>query len=365
MNVPFVDLKDQYQLIKEEVDKAISSCLENTSFVGGEIIQKFETEFATFLNVKHCVGCGNGTDAIELALQVANIGKGDEVIVPAYSWISTSEAVSTVGAKPVFVDINPQYYTIDVSKIEEKITPLTKAIIPVHFYGLPVDMDGIMQLANKHNLIVIEDCAQAHGAEYKGKKVGTFGDLACFSFYPGKNLGAYGDAGAVVTNNKDLAEKVRMVANHGQNGKHNHIVEGRNSRMDTLQAAILSVKLRYLDKWTDQRIKNANLYIEKLKDIEVITPKLPENIKHVFHLFVIQVNDRDNVMKALKEKGIGFALHYPVALPFLKPYIHLGFTANDYPVSHAFSQKLLSLPMYPELSEKQIEYVCESLKVEL
>lgn len=365
MNIPFVDLKNQYHSIKEEVNNAIFSCLENTSFVGGKTIQKFETEFAEFLSIKYCVGCANGTDAIELALKVANIGKGDEVIVPAYSWISTSEAVSTVGANPVFVDIHPEYYTIDFSKIEEKITSRTKAIIPVHFYGLPVDMDSIIQLAKKYNLVVIEDCAQAHGAEYKGKKVGTFGDLACFSFYPGKNLGAYGDAGAVVTNNKDLAEKVRMIANHGQIGKHNHIVEGRNSRLDTLQAAILSVKLRYLDKWTNQRIINGNLYIKKLKNVDVITPILPNNMKHVFHIFAVQVNNRDNIMKGLKEKGIGVALHYPVALPFLKPYLHLEFTANDYPVAHAFSQKLLSLPMYPELTEEEIEYVCQSLKEEL
>lgn len=365
MNIPFIDLKKQYNSIKNEVDEAIVRCLDNSSFVGGQPVRQFEDEFAQFLGVGHCVGCANGTDAIELALQSMGIGANDEVIVPALSWISTSGAVSSTGAVPVFVDIHPEYYTIDVEKIEEKITSRTKAIMPVHLYGLPANMDDILLLAKRFDLKVIEDCAQAHGAEYRARKVGTLGDIATFSFYPGKNLGAFGDAGAVVTNNRELAERIRMLANHGQLKKHDHLIEGRNSRLDSVQAAILSVKLKYLNKWNEQRVNNAEIYMKGLKSSNVITPVVPDESKHVFHVLSIQVNNRNSIMKILKNKGIEVSSHYPIALPFLKPYENIGFTSDNFPVAYEFTQKQMSLPMYPELSENEIGYVCDTIEKEI
>lgn len=361
MKVPFVDLKAQYRSIKNDIDLAIAGCIENTSFIGGSKVTEFEDAFAAFIGSAYCIGCANGTDAIELALQAAGVGAGDEVIVPAYSWISTSEAVTTVGATPVFVEVHPDYYTIDTFLIKEKITQRTKAIIPVHFYGLPAKMDDIMVIANQYDLIVIEDCAQAHGASYNGQKVGTFGQLATFSFYPGKNLGAYGDAGAVVTNDQQLARKVRMIGNHGQAGKHNHEMEGRNSRIDAMQAAILSAKLPYLEKWTNARIANAALYSSKLVNSNVKIPIVPEAAKHVYHLYVVQVDNRDEVMDHLKKNGVEVALHYPTPLPMLRAYLRFSFAEQDFPVSTDMSKRLLSIPMYPELTETQISYVVDLL----
>ena len=262
-------MKIQYESIKSEIDKSIKEVLVNTSFIGGEIVTEFETNFKKYIGVNYCISCANGTDSIEILLKALDIGKGDEVIVPAISWISTSEAVSSVGGKPVFVDIDPDYYTIDLNKIEKVITNKTKAIIPVHLYGQPVDMIKLMAIAKKHNLKVIEDCAQAHGAEFKSKKIGSFGDCASFSFYPGKNLGAYGDAGAMVTNDSKVAEKARMIANHGQKEKHKHIIEGRNSRMDSIHAAVLNVKLKYLDSWTSRRIEIALKYNSLLSKFSI------------------------------------------------------------------------------------------------
>jgi dTDP-4-amino-4,6-dideoxygalactose transaminase len=342
MKVPFVNLRVQYQSIKNEVDVAILKCLEEATFVGGDIVKGFEEEFAKYLGLAHCVGCGSGTDALELALMALGIGKGDEVIVPAYTWISTAETVTSVGATPVFVDINPEFYTIDVTKIEEKITNKTKAIIPVHFYGLPAEMDEIIDLSKKYNLKIIEDCAQAHGAEYKGKKVGNFGDLACFSFYPGKNLGAYGDGGAVTGNDKILIDNVRMRANHGQLVKHDHIIDGRNSRLDTMHAAVLSIKLKHLDSWNSRRIANANLYFELLRNIEVEAPKLPNHSKHIYHIFAIQVDNRDEVIDVLREFGVEASIHYPKALPFLIPYLRFNYSSVDFPVAYKVSTRILS-----------------------
>jgi len=361
MKVPFVDLKIQYKSLKQEIDTAVFDCMENANFVGGSTVTKFENEFAQYLGVQHCIGCGNGTDALELALRAAGIVHGDEVIVPAVSWISTSETVSSLGATPVFVDVHPVYYTIDCSKIEEKINAKTKAIIPVHLYGLSVDMDSILRLAKKHNLIVIEDCAHAHGAEFNGQKVGSFGDLACFSFYPGKNLGAYGDGGAVVTNNISYADQIRTYANHGQLIKHDHLIEGRNSRLDTIQAAILSVKLKHLDEWNSLRMQHALYYNELLKNEEIDCPILPENGKHVFHIYALKVRQRDDVIQKLALEGVEASVHYPVALPFLKPYQKFNYTANDFPVAYDISSQFISLPMYPELSNSQIEYVASNV----
>ncbi|WP_052597852.1 DegT/DnrJ/EryC1/StrS aminotransferase family protein [Aureispira sp. CCB-QB1] len=359
--IPFVDLKAQYLSIQKEIDEAIQSVINQTAFIGGSYAAKFEKEFADFHGVKHCIACANGTDSLEILLQAMGVGAGDEVLVPALSWISTSEAVSTVGATPIFVDIDPDYYTIDLDLIEEKITAKTKAIIPVHIYGQPVDMPRLMAIAQKHNLKVLEDCAQAHSATFDGQKIGTFGDCASFSFYPGKNLGAYGDSGGMITNDPEIARIARMIANHGQEGKHNHLMEGRNSRMDGIQAAVLSVKLNYLDEWTDARIANAKRYDALLKNSDVVTPRVIENGKHVFHLYVIRSKNRAALMRTLKAENIGISIHYPTALPFLDCYKNRKYTAEDFPVAHQVTQEIISLPMFAELSAEAIEKVTQTI----
>lgn len=361
--IPFVDLKAQYLAIKNDVNRAIQDVLENANFVGGKFVKDFEDSFASFIGVKHCIACGNGTDSIEILLKAMNIGQGDEVIVPAISWISTAEAVSNIGATPVFVDIEDHFYCINPDLIEEKINEKTKAIIPVHLYGQPADMPRIMQIAEKYNLKVLEDCAQAHGAEIAGKKIGTWGDCASFSFYPSKNLGAYGDAGAMLTNNDEIAETARRIANHGQIAKHDHEIEGRNSRLDVLQAAILSAKLPYLNKWTENRIQNALLYTELLKKSNIKTPQVRPESKHVFHLYVIRTNNRDELQKQLQQEGIQTAIHYPQALPFLKCYQNRAFLPTDFPTAFRFQKEILSLPMYAELSREHIEYVVNKIQI--
>ncbi len=359
MNIPFVDLQVQYQSIKAEIDEAIASILDNAIFVNGAPLASFEINFAKYMGVAHCIGCGNGTDAIEIALEALGIGSGDEVLVPAYTWISTASAVSRVGATPIFVDVHPDFYTINVNKIEAKITPNTKAIIPVHFYGLPADMAAILKIAATHNLKIIEDCAQAHNATINGKKVGSFGDMATYSFYPGKNLGAYGDGGAVVTNDRNLDQKARMIARLGQQGKHNHIITGRNSRLDSMQAAILNVKLNYLDEWTAKRQLAADWYLDLLKDVPIKLPTLPSvNYKHVYHLFVIQSDRRDELKEFLSSKEIDTQIHYP------KPLHQVGIFNEQgaFPVAEAMSDKLLSLPMYAEINRVQVEYVALGIR---
>lgn len=360
--IPFVNLTAQYKSIQSEIDNAIKKVMSETAFISGKYASLFEKEFAQFLGIKNCIACANGTDSIEILLKAMGIGIGDEVIVPAISWISTSEAVSSVGATPIFVDIDNDYYTIDINKIEEKITPLTKAIIPVHLYGQPVDMEKLMDIANKHNLKVLEDCAQAHGAEFNAKKIGTFGDCASFSFYPGKNLGAYGDAGAMVSNSEDIIKTARMIANHGQEGKHNHIIEGRNSRMDGLHAAVLSVKLKHLNTWTNQRIANANNYNSKFENSNLLSPKVINNGKHVFHLYVIRHKNRDQIMSVLKDNNIESAIHYPTALPFLECYNNYEYKFSDFPIAYQFQQEILSLPMFPELDDTSINKITSLIK---
>lgn len=362
MKIPFVDLKAQYQSIKSEIDSAIANVIAETAFISGKYAKAFEEEFAAYIGVKHCISCANGTDSIEILLKAMGIGQGDEVIVPANSWISTSEAVTTVGATPIFVDILPDYYTIDPSKIEEKITPRTKAIIPVHLYGLPAEMDDIMAIARKYGLKVLEDCAQSHGATYKGKMTGTFGDCASFSFYPGKNLGAYGDAGAMVTNDDEIARIARLIANHGQPRKNEHEIEGRNSRLDGIQAAVLSVKLRYLESWTEARRRNAALYRKYLAGSCVVLPKEPSYSRHVYHLFVVRVANRERVIEELKMEGVETGIHYPTPLPLLKAYSRFGYTPKDFPVAASQMGKILSLPMYPELTEEMIAFIAKKIE---
>ncbi|MGG9972115.1 DegT/DnrJ/EryC1/StrS family aminotransferase [Ferruginibacter sp. SUN002] len=363
--VPFVDLYAQYLTIKNDIDDAIASTIKSSSYIGGDAVKKFENAFAEYLGIDHVMSCANGTDSLEILLQSFGIGKGDEVIVPAHSWISTSESVTAVGASPVFVDTEEDYFTIDAALIEKAITSKTKAIIPVHIYGHPADMEAIMQIADKYKLVVIEDCAQAHGATINGKKIGTIGHASSFSFYPGKNLGAYGDAGAMATNNAAIAEKARMIANHGQKGKHNHIIEGRNSRLDGLQAAILSVKLKHLQKWTEQRIANASSYSSLLNAVNVDLPKTKDNYAHVFHLYVIKHDNRDALQQKLKDAGIETAIHYPVALPFLPCYSESNYKPTDFPVSYKNQSRILSIPMFAELTKEQMTYVAEQIAASL
>ena len=357
MNIPFVDLKSQYNSIKEEMDAAINAVISRTAFIGGPFLADFEKEFAHFCGTKYCVGVGNGTDALFIALKALGIGAGDEVITAANSFIATSEAITSTGAKVVFVDCEPNNYTIDVSKIEEKISDKTKAIIPVHLYGQAADMDGIYDLAKKYDLAVVEDAAQAHGATYKGRKVGTLGDVACFSFYPGKNLGAYGDGGAIVTNNKILEKRCRMLANHGRLEKYSHDIEGYNSRLDGLQAAILSVKLRHLADWNKGRNRVADYYLEHIKAEQVVLPRKMDGNGHVYHLFIVQVENREAFMDALKKEGISTGIHYPIPLPSQRAYSYLGHEAGDFPVAERLAERIVSLPMFPELREDQLEKI--------
>lgn len=360
--IPFVDLVLQYEAIKEEIDQAIFDTIHQSSFIGGESVRLFESNFARFIGVEHCISCANGTDSLEILLKVLGIGPGDEVIVPAISWISTSECIASVGADVVFADIHPDLYTIDLDKIEAKITDRTRAIIPVHLYGQPVDMERLMAIADQYQLKVIEDCAQAHGAEVRGRKVGTFGHCASFSFYPGKNLGAYGDAGCMITNDPEIAETARMISNHGQKGKHNHIMEGRNSRLDGIQAAILNVKLKHLEDWTQQRIAVAQSYMKKLGDAGIELPVTLGHGKHVFHLFVIRTADRQGLQAHLNERGISTAIHYPTALPLLDCYHHLGHKPEDFPVAARYQDEILSIPMFPELTADQIDHISSAIK---
>jgi len=363
MNVPFVDLRAQYETINEEIDRAIANVIADTSFIGGKYVREFEDNYAKVYDAKHCIGVANGTDAIYIALKMLGIGSGDEVITVANSWISTSETIVQTGATPVFVDIEPNYFTIDVNLIEEKITEKTKAIIPVHLYGHPVDMDPIMALAKKYRLKVIEDCAQAHFAEYKGKKEGLIGDIGTFSFYPGKNLGAYGDAGCLITNDDELADQCRMFSNHGARVKHNHLIDGINSRLDAIQAAILNAKLPFILNWTEARRNVAELYRSVLSDIkDVEMPFEAGYAKHVYHLFVIRVRERGALQAFLKENGIGTSIHYPTPLPLLPVYSSLNYQQKDIPIADSYSSQILSLPIYPELNKTNIELVSEKIR---
>ena len=343
--VKFLDLNNQYINIKHEIDDAIKNVINDSAFIGGKYLKKFEEEFAEYHQARHCVGVANGTDGLEIALESLNLPKNSEIIVPSNSFISTAEAVSRAGHKVVFCDCDHNNYTISISSLKSKITPNTKAIMAVHLYGHPCDMDQVVEIAKEYNLKVIEDCAQAHGAEYKGKKIGAIGDAGVFSFYPGKNLGAYGDAGAIITNNDQVAQKTRMIANHGRIEKYNHQFEGRNSRLDGIQAAILSVKLTNLDKWTNLRINLANFYLEALKDInEIILPKRETWAKHVYHLFVIRTKKRDLLQSFLKKNNIQTGIHYPISLPKLKAYKYIN-QAKEKLFANKIDSELLSLPI--------------------
>ena len=361
MDIPFVDLRLQYLSIKDEIDSAIQKVIFESAFIGGNDLKSFENNFANFVGANYCIGVGNGTDALFIALKSLGISKGDEVITVANSFIATSEAIAMTGASVVFVDCDEKTYNIDVNKIEQKITNKTRAIIPVHLYGQPAAMDEILNIAKKYNLFIIEDAAQAHGSKYHGKNIGVLGDFACFSFFPGKNLGAYGDAGAIVTNNSDLAKKARMFANHGRTEKYNHEFEGVNSRLDGLQAAILNVKLKHLDEWTERRRTIAKMYDEGLRDL-LVTPYVLPDVRHVYHLYVIRVQNRDKIVKHLKEKGIHTGIHYPIPLPFLNAYQYMGHKQEDFSVAYSLKDEILSLPIHGSMPDEQVEYVISNLK---
>lgn len=362
MNIPLVDLKAQYRTIKSEIDEAIQRILDNTSFIMGEEVKLFEDDFAQFCNATYAMGVSSGTDALFLALKAIGLQPGDEVITAPNSFIATTEAISAAGGQIRFVDIELRTYNLDTTKIEAAITDKTRVILPVHLFGQPADMDPILDLARKYDLRVIEDAAQAHGAEYKGRKVGTLGDLACFSFYPGKNLGAYGDAGAVVTANPDLAEKIKMLRNHGRTKKYEHDFEGFNCRLDALQAAVLRVKLKHLESWNSARRKHAGLYKRLLENSDIKLPYELDFNKHVYHIFALRVDKRDAAVDRLKSKGIGAGIHYPIPLHLQPAYRHLGYQKGNFPATEQCSSEFISLPMYPELTGEQIEHVSSTIR---
>lgn len=362
MHVPFVDLSAQYQAHREEFDAALAAVIARTAFVGGEFVRDFERRYAEAYGIDHCVSCANGTDAIYIVLRMLGIGEGDEVITTAISWISTSETISQAGARPVFVDVD-EHGLMDVDAIEAAITPRTRAVIPVHLYGQAVNMSQVVEICRRHGLKLIEDCAQAHFAEWQGRRVGTFGDAATFSFYPGKNLGAWGDAGAIVTGDPELARRCRMYANHGALVKHQHEMEGVNSRLDGLQAALLSAKLPHVEAWTAARRAVAQRYDRLLAGVgDLVLPKIRAGASHVYHLYVIQSGRRDELKSHLAGLGIETAIHYPTALPLLPAYRYLGTQPKDFPRAAAMQSRILSIPMYPELSTDMIEYVAGGVR---
>jgi dTDP-4-amino-4,6-dideoxygalactose transaminase len=360
VKIPFVDLNAQYLSIKNEIDSAIAQVIAESAFIRGPHVDAFEQAWASTLGVKRCVSCANGTDAIYVALRGLRIKAGDEVITSAHSWIATSETITQAGGRVVFCDTDEETFTIDPQDIQRKVTRNTVGIIPVHLYGQPADMDPIMAIAKRHNLWVIEDCAQAHLAKYKGRYVGTFGDAATFSFYPGKNLGAYGDAGCIVTNDDRLADWMATFARHG--GKGDHIMEGLNSRMDGLQAAILNAKLPHLAAWTEARRLIAARYDEALADTgDVITPKVGPDRDHVYHLYVIRTENRDALKEYLTQTGVSTVLNYPKALPFYPAYIYLGHIPEDFPSAYFNQSRILSLPIYPEMTPDMITRVSDCI----
>jgi dTDP-4-amino-4,6-dideoxygalactose transaminase len=363
VKVPFNDLARQYATLKDEMDRAVWSALHQFNFVRSAVVADFENQFAETLGISHCVSTGNGTDALFLILKAMGIQAGDEVITPAFSWISSAETISWCGARPVFADVHTDHFLIDLVDIENRITAKTKALIVVHLYGQAAPMKEIAALCKKHKLFLIEDCAQAHLTKDGDAYAGTFGDAAAFSFYPTKNLGAYGDAGCVITHNTSLAEKIRRLANHGALQKDDHLIEGMNSRMDSLQASVLATKLPHLEKWNSLRRKNAALYHEQLKGITQITlPDIRPETEHTFHLYVIRAIHRQALQQFLDAQGVQTLVHYPCALPNLPAYRHLNYTPDEFPVATRLQNEVLSLPIHPDLSSEQIDYVCENIR---
>ncbi len=361
-HVPFVDLAAQYATIETDIKQAIADVLHRTDFILGQSVELFEKEFAAFCGAEYGIGVDSGTSALEMALKAYGIGPGDEVITAANTFIATALAISYTGATPVLVDIDPQTYTMDPSLVEGTITPRTKAIMPVHLYGHPVDMDPVLEIAQRHELIVIEDASQAHGARYKGQRVGSLGHAAAFSLYPAKNLGAYGDAGIVVTNDAKMAETLRLLRNYGSIKKYHHVLRGYNRRLDTLQAAILRVKLQRIDAWNATRRQNARLYNQLLKDSPLALPVVAGFAEPVYHLYVVRVQDRDALQAHLHDRGISTVIHYPIPIHLQPAYRDLGYARGDFPITEGYADQILSLPMYPELTSDAIKYVTDAIQ---
>ena len=366
MQVPFLDLKSHHAPMLEEINCAIQQVIECGAFAGGPFVAQFEEDFANYNACAHAIGVGSGTEALWLALLASGVGPGDEVITVPSTFMATAEAITYCGARPVFVDIDERTYTMDPAALKNVLTVRTKAIIPVHLFGQQADMDPILEFARRHGLFVIEDACQAHGAEYKGRRAGTLGDAGCFSFYPGKNLGAFGEAGAVVTNNSEVDEKIRILRDHGQVRKYHHTMVGWNCRMDGIQAAVLSVKLRRLTEANAARRRHAALYDQLLSEVpEVIRPTAAAHCRHVYHIYAVRVADRDGVMQRMATRGVNCAIHYPVPIHLQKAYGFLGLGPGSYPVTERCAREFLSLPMYPELRPEQVEFVVKTLKESL
>jgi dTDP-4-amino-4,6-dideoxygalactose transaminase len=360
--IPFLDLRVQYQSMQREIDTAIARVIDSAQFVMGPEVVAFENCFAAYCNVKHCAAVNSGTSALHLALLAAGIGSGDEVITVSMTFVATTAAILYCGAKPVFVDVDRDRWTLDPKLIENAITNRTKAILPVHLHGLMADMDPIVDIARRHKLVVIEDAAQAHGAEYKGHRAGSIGDIGCFSFYPGKNLGAYGEGGAVVSNNPEIARRIALLRDWGQESKYNHVVPGYNYRMDGIQGAILKVKMDYIEAWTEARIAIASNYDRLLASQPYKRPAPPRHSRHVYHVYAIQLDRRNEVQKALQSAGIGTGVHYPTPVHLQKAYARLGYEAGDFPVTEALAAQFLSLPIYAELRPEQVAEVAQALE---
>lgn len=361
MNVPFVDLKALHEPISADLSNAIARVMRNASFIQGSEVKAFEDAFARYLGVRQCVAVNSGTAALHLALLALGIGPGDEVITVAHTFIATSEAISAVGARPVFVDVDPVSYTMDPAKVEAAITSRTRAILPVHLYGNTADMDALLAIAKRHNLLLVEDACQAHGAQYKGRMAGSMGVAGCFSFYPGKNLGACGEGGAMATNDEALAQKVRMLREHGSVKKYEHVFPGYNFRMEGIQGAVLAVKLPHLDAWNDRRRALAKRYNERLAGQGIVLPKEEAHSRHVYHLYVIQAEDREALRDHLAQRGIETGLHYPVPLHQQEAYASLGYHTGDFPVTEQATQHIVSLPMYPDMSLEAVDYVSDAI----
>lgn len=363
MNIQFIDFREQYNLVKNEIDAGLKKVFEKGNFILGQEEKEFECAFAGYCDSQYAVGVNSGTDALYMAMCALDLKKGDEVILPTFTFIATALCVSYTGAKVVFIDVEDETYNIDPAKLKKLITKKTKAIIPVHIYGQPANMDEILEIARKHKIAVVEDAAQAHGSTYKGRKAGSLGDIACFSFYPTKSLGAFGDGGMVVTSNKKIYEKILMLRDYGRVGRYEHKIKGFNSRLDTVQAVVLSAKLKHLDQWNKMRNDNGRIYNQLFKNVKGVTPPMmKEDRTHVFQTYAIRLKNRDKVCDALQKKGVSVLIHYPIPLHLQEAYKELKYKKGDFPVAEKLCKEVLSLPMYPHMTKEQIEYVVNEVK---
>lgn len=363
--IPLADLREQYRRLKPEIDSAIAAVLENAQFVLGPAVESFERQFASYCGVSHAIGVNSGTSALHVALLAAGVGPGDEVVTVPFTFVATIAAIEYAGAKPVFVDIEPDYYTMDPASLERAITPRTKAVLPVHLFGQPADMDSIAEIARRHKLVVIEDASQAHGSEYKGRRAGSMSEIACFSFYPGKNLGAYGEGGAAVTNNAQYADTMRLLRSWGERTRYEHSLKAFNYRMDGIQGAVLGVKLKHLEQWTETRRTLAATYQRMLAGTPALTPRVRPDVRHVYHVYAVRLEQRDRWRAHLAERHIQTGVHYPVPVHLQPAYRDLGYRVGDFPVAESVAREILSLPLFPEMTEQQVQEVADVLRAGL